>query len=197
MNIVPSLYYLALVSVPKLADTGYMAVLTKDGTAIYDDNTTAITASNPPILEFNWCQHTRMWWLNLNPENPNPHSPNKQHVNPETINVIFDLPSSRKTFLWYHASAKFSPKDTFIDAFCKGNYATWPKLTVTLINHYYPNSDETVKGHLKGQCQGIQSTKQKAFEKIIENKTVRIKIEGKKSPFHHIPLTKPTQLSSA
>jgi hypothetical protein len=106
------------------------------------------------------------------------------------INVIFDLPSSCKTFLWYHASVGFPPKETFIDAISNGNYTTWPKLTVTLINQYYTNSDETVKGHLKGQHQGIQSTKQKALENFIENKTVRIKIEGKKSPFHHIPITK-------
>jgi hypothetical protein len=106
------------------------------------------------------------------------------------INVIFNLPSSCKTFLWCHGSAGFPPKETFIDAVRNGNYATWPKLMVMLINRYYPNSDETVKGHLKGQCQGIQSTKQKALKKIIEIKKVRIKIESKKSPFHHIPLTK-------
>ncbi len=47
-----------------------------------------------------------------------------------------------------------------------------------------------MKGQLKGQYQGIQSTKQQALEKIIENEMVRIKIEGKKSSFHHIPLTK-------
>jgi hypothetical protein len=28
------------------------------------------------------------------------------------------------------------------------------------------------------------------LEKIIENEKVRIKIEGKKSPFHRIPITK-------
>jgi hypothetical protein len=61
---------------------------------------------------------------------------------------------------------------------------------VTLINQYYPNLDKTVKGHQKGQGQGIRSTKQKVLEKIIENKMVRIKIDGKKSPFHHIPITK-------
>jgi hypothetical protein len=67
-----------------------------------------------------------MWRLNLNPDN--------QHATPETINVIFDLPSSRETILWYHTSAEFPPKETFIDAVCNGNYTTWPKLTVTLIN---------------------------------------------------------------
>ena len=125
MNIVPGLH-LALVSIPKLADAGYTTVLTKHGAAIYDDNTTAITASNPPILESNWCQDTGLGRLNLNPED--------EHATPETINVIFDLPSSHKTCHWYHASARFSPKETLIDAVHNGNYTTWPKLTVMLIN---------------------------------------------------------------
>ncbi len=97
MNIVPGLH-LALVSVPKLANAGYTMVLTKDGAATYGDNTSAITASNPPMLETNQCQHTGMWRLNLNPKNPNLHSLGKQHENPKTINVIFDLPSSREHF---------------------------------------------------------------------------------------------------
>jgi hypothetical protein len=109
MNITPDLYS-ALVSIPKLADAGYTTVLTKNGAAIYDDNTTtAITASHPPILESDRCQHTGMWRLNLDPKNPNTHSPDKQHVTPKRINVIFDLPSSRNTFLWYHASVGFPP----------------------------------------------------------------------------------------
>jgi hypothetical protein len=131
-----------------------------------------------------------MWNLNLDPENPNLHNPNKQHETPETINVIYNLPSSRKTFLWYHASAGFPPKETFINAVRNGNYATWPKLTVTLINRYFPDSDKIIKRHLEGKHQGIRSTKEKAMEKIIENKTVRIKIKGENTPFHHIPLTK-------
>ncbi len=49
MNIVPGLH-LALVSIPKLADAGYMMILTKHGATIYDDNTTSITASNIPSL---------------------------------------------------------------------------------------------------------------------------------------------------
>ncbi len=97
MNIVPGLHS-ALVSIPKLVDTGYTTVLMKDGVAIYNNNTTVITASNLPILESDRCQHTGMWRLNLDPENPNTHSPDKQHETLEMINVIFNLPSSRKTF---------------------------------------------------------------------------------------------------
>jgi hypothetical protein len=66
----------------------------------------------------------------------------------------------------------------------------WPKLTVQLIHKYMPDLDETAKGHLKGQCQGVRSTKQKAFEKMIEVEEARIKIEGESSPFRPLPPTK-------
>ena len=94
----------------------------------------------------------------------------------EAINAIFDLPSARQTFLWYHASAGFPVKEQFIKAVRNGNYATWPKLTVTLINKYMPDSDKTLKGHLKGQRQGIGSTKHNAFTALVKTEETRIKI---------------------
>jgi uncharacterized protein (DUF2461 family) len=91
-----------------------------------------------------------MWRLDLNPATSPPTTEAKAD-SLKTINVIFELPSARETFLWYHASAGFPTKATFIDAVRNGNYSTWPKLTVTLINRYFPDLDETIKGHLKGQ----------------------------------------------
>jgi hypothetical protein len=84
----------------------------------------------------------------------------------------------------------FPTKATFINAVHNVNYSTWPKLTVTLINRYFPDLDKTIKGHWKGQRQGIRLTKQITLKKIIENQEVRIKIEGESSPFHQIPITK-------
>ena len=188
MNIVPGLHS-ALVSIPKLADAGYTTVFNKNGAAIYDDETTKITTTSPPILESERCEHTGMWRLDLNPAT-SPPTTEAQAAPHETINVIFDLPSARDSFLWYHASTGFPTKATFIDAIRNGNYSTWPKLTVTLINHYFPDLDKMIKGHLKGQRQGIRSTKQLALDKIIEKEEVRIKVEGKGSPFHQIPITK-------
>ncbi len=52
---------------------------------------------------------------------------NKEPPHDEAIYVIFDLPSARQNFLWYHhTAAGFPPKETFIRAICNGNYATWP-----------------------------------------------------------------------
>jgi hypothetical protein len=53
-----------------------------------------------------------------------------------------------------------------------------------------PDSDETAKWYLKGQRQGIRSTKQKAYKKMIKVEEARIKIEGESSPFRPLPPTK-------
>jgi hypothetical protein len=81
-------------------------------------------------------------------------------------------------------------KKIFIRAVHNRNYATWPKLTVQLIHKYMPDSDETARGHLKGQRQGVKSTKQKAVEKMFKVEEARIKIRGESSPFHPLPPTK-------
>ncbi len=158
MNIVSGLHS-TLISVPKLADAGYTTVFSKARPAIYDDYTTTISASNPPVLDADRCDRTGLWKLLLDNKIKvtNMNSPTTK-----AINAIFDLPSTRQTFLWYHAAAGFPVKESFIKAVRNGNYATWPKLTITLINKYMPDSDETAKGHLKGQCQGIRSTKHNA-----------------------------------
>ena len=101
MNIVPGLHS-ALASTPKLAHAGYTTVFNKNGAAIYDDETTKITATSPPVLESNRCEHTGMWRLDLNPATSAP-TTEAQAAPHETINFMFDLPSARDTFLWYHA----------------------------------------------------------------------------------------------
>ena len=53
-----------------------------------------------------------------------------------------------------------------------------------------PNSDKTAKGHLKGQQQGIRSTKQRAFEKKIRAEETRIKIKREASPYLPLPPSK-------
>jgi hypothetical protein len=53
-----------------------------------------------------------------------------------------------------------------------------------------PQLGQDSKRALKGPTPKHLINKAKKMKKIKENKTVRIKIESKKSPFHHIPLTK-------
>jgi hypothetical protein len=186
MNIIPGLH-LTLISVPKLADAGYTMIFKNEGAAIYDDYTANIISSQPPVLNADRCPHTGLWKLQLDDLNM---EPNKNPPMHNAINVIFDLLSARQSFLWYHAAAGFPVKETFIKAIRNGNYATWPKLTVTLINKHMPDSNETSKGHLKGQRQGIHSTKNKAFTALIEAAEKRIMIKGEKAQIQPLPPTK-------
>ena len=91
--------------------------------------------------------------------------------------------------MWYHAAAGWPEKDTFIDAIRKGNYATWPGLTVKMMSRHYPESIETKKGHMKGARQGIRST-QKIRKANIADDGTRIKIEGEANALPETPHTK-------
>ena len=133
--------------------------------------TTDISTTEPPVLTAPRCDGTGLWKLALEPNQPT-----------DNLNAIFDLPSTRQTMLWYHSAVGFPTKETFLDAVRAGNYSTWPGLTVSMIHHHFPDSVKTAKGHLKGQRQGIRSTKQKALDKMVETALVRIKQENNDSP---------------
>jgi hypothetical protein len=77
----------------------------------------------------------------------------------DEANTISDLPNTRQSLLYHHASVGFYPKETFLAVVRAGNYATWPDLTTTLIRKHFPNLDKRQKGHMKGQQKGVQSTK--------------------------------------
>ncbi len=79
----------------------------------------------------------------------------------DKANAIFDLPNTRQSLMYFHAVAGFPVKETFLDAVRAGNYATWPGLTTALIAKHFPDSDETLKGHMKGQRKGVRSTRVK------------------------------------
>jgi hypothetical protein len=63
-----------------------------------------------------------------------------------------------------HAAA-FSPvKSTWLAAIVKGYYTSWPGLTPSAVQKYYPQTTATAKGHLDQTRQNIRSTKLKKVE---------------------------------
>ncbi len=40
-----------------------------------------------------------------------------------------------------------------------GNYTTWPGLTATAVRNHFPEFNETQKGYMKRQRQGLQSNR--------------------------------------
>jgi hypothetical protein len=143
---------------------------------IYNDKTTFVTPDNPPVLSAPRCNLTGLWKLTLDPQTEAAERKETNQRAPEEINVVFDLPSMQQTFLWYHTTTRFPINETFIKAVQKGNFATRPKLTTHLIHKYFLDSNRTIKGHIKGQRQGIQSTKIDSSVTSKESNKVQIKI---------------------
>jgi hypothetical protein len=56
----------------------------------------------------------------------------------------------------------FPAEETWTQAIHNGAYSTWPGLTTKNATKYYPESDKSQKGHMKGTRQGLCSTKEPA-----------------------------------
>jgi len=73
----------------------------------------------------------------------------------------YDLPSVEALVRYLHAAAGFPVKKTWLAAIKAGNFASWPGLTLANATKYFPQSDETVKGHLTQSRKGTRSTQPK------------------------------------
>ncbi len=165
MNIMPNLHS-TLISVPNMADADYISVFDKKEARIYNATTTIVSATKDPILVTPRCQDTRLWKLNLDYEVLGQEYPDQFISGVDDANTIFDLPNTRQSLSYHHAAVGFPSKDTFLDGVRAGNYAMWPGLITTLILKHFPDSDETQKGHMKGQWKGVRPTKVTALVMI-------------------------------
>jgi hypothetical protein len=82
----------------------------------------------------------------------------KNHLQ-EYLHNVYKLPSIEPTIQYLHGAAGFPTKASWFKAIRKGNCLSWPLINVKNIAKYFPESEETQKGHMHGQCQGVQSTK--------------------------------------
>ncbi len=74
-------------------------------------------------------------------------------------NNVYNLPSTKETIRYLHASAAHPVEDTWAKEAKAGNFTTWPGLSVKDVHKYFPESDETKQGHMKKQRQNVRSTK--------------------------------------
>ena len=147
MNIVPNLHS-TLISVPKMAEHGYIPLFDKKEAKIYDGTTTTITALGEPIIIAPGCEDTGIWKMNLDLDYEilGCTSSDQFIAGIDTANAIFDLPNSWQSLMYFHAAVGFPTKETFTDAVRAGNYATWPGLTTTLISKHFPDPMKPKRG---------------------------------------------------
>ena len=67
----------------------------------------------------------------------------------EVAGSVYDLPSIEAVIRYLHASLGFPTKNTLLRAIKHGNLSSFPGLTVNTVTKYFPESDETQKGHMR------------------------------------------------
>jgi hypothetical protein len=77
----------------------------------------------------------------------------------EYVHNVYKLPCIKQTVRYLHTAAGHPTEDTWLKAIRKGNYNSWPLIDTKKVRQYFPESEETQFGHMRGQCQGVQSTR--------------------------------------
>ena len=72
----------------------------------------------------------------------------------EARNNVYELPSTEPTIRYLHGAAGFPTKATLLKAIRKVNYQSWPLVNSKNVNKFFPESQETQKGHMRGKRQG-------------------------------------------
>ena len=66
----------------------------------------------------------------------------------------------------------FRKKSTWLKSIWRVNYLTWPLINIKNVTKFFPESEETQKGHMRGQRKFIHSTKTVELDKTEStNKT--------------------------
>ena len=149
-NILPGLTK-SLISVNKMAENGYTTIFRpgNEGVTFHKKGTLTITTSEPPVLQGCKRRGENLWTVSV---------PTTKSTREKAADV-YNLPSIAQTIKYLHAAAGYPTEDTWIKAIKAGNYISWPGLTATAARKHFPESDETHKGHMKRQRQGVRSTK--------------------------------------
>jgi hypothetical protein len=82
-----------------------------------------------------------------------------RHASKKHIHNMYELPSVKPAIQYLHSAGGFPTKPSWLKAIHRGNYNSWPLINVKNVAKYFLESEETQKGHMQGQCQGVWSTK--------------------------------------
>ncbi len=70
------------------------------------------------------------------------------HASKEHIHNVYELPSVEPSIRYLHGAANFLTKPSWLKAIRRGNYNSWPLINVKNVAKYFPESEETQKGHM-------------------------------------------------
>jgi hypothetical protein len=171
----PSLTTNSLVSVPKLANAGYITIFhsRNSGVTIHDD----IQTCKPAVLQ-GWRDQTGLCQLDCKDKQTN-HTKKKVAApgrQPSTTDRtdsaanVYTLPSIKHVINFLHAAAGFPTKDSWLEAISKRYYRSWPGITPrTVLRHFPDDTSEIQKGHMKKEHQNVCLMKQSIVNDSMDN----------------------------
>ncbi|KAL7523897.1 hypothetical protein ACHAWF_000731, partial [Thalassiosira exigua] len=164
-DILQGLAHNSLLGVPKLAANGYTTIFYPDGKGVevYDKQEVVIEAKDAPKLR-GWQDKSGLWRVPMVDgltDDCWTEGQKVEHVLPkEQVNNLSNLPSTEQRVAYIHACLGFPTKAAMLSAARAGMLLTIPFATVANINKFYPKTNETPKGYLDQQRQGVRSTRE-------------------------------------
>ena len=150
-------------SVGKTADDGNVSIFTQDGVTVYKEEDLLTTCQRNTILvgkrdkrgryRIPLPQYHGKW---------KPHRPAKEAKRTlQHAHSVYELPSKEEAIKWMYAVWGYPVNSTWIKSIKSGNYVGWPMLTKRNAARYYPETNETKKGHMNQSRKNVRSTKPK------------------------------------
>ena len=178
VHMVPDLKGASLISTGKLADAGYISIFDKEEVCIYDSTNTEIIVTRGAILKGYRDKKSTLWHIPLRKDGddnntktvivdkpPTEFLPSRPPPT-EAIFNVYEIKTQPELVRYFHAAAGFPTKPTWLNAIKKGFYTSWPGLTDKIVQKYFPESEETWKGHARKIKSGLRSTKKKTKESV-------------------------------
>ena len=112
------------------------------------------------------------------------------------INNVYELPNIEPSIRYPHGAAGFPTKATWLKDIRKVSYPSWPLVNVKNVSKYFPESEETQKGHMKSQRQGVRSTKTQQSTRALPMPIVKRRIFSSHSTIPKTQSTHTRQVNS-
>ena len=119
------------------------------GVQVFDENNSNVTVTRDAVLRL-WQYSHGLWQVPVGDESNYDIALTRKEPNGSLHNV-FDLPSIEHIIQYMHASIGFPMRRTWVKAIRWGNFIGWRMVTIKNVNKYFPESEETVKGHMNHQ----------------------------------------------
>ena len=172
----------SLMSAGRTADDGTISIFTKDGVTVHKEQDVLIKCQGQPIFIGVRDEHGR-YRIPLMQQRGQwqPRKPSKRARQVlEKANSVYDLPSIEQAIKWMHAVCGYPVKSTWLKAIKAGNFVGWPLLNEKNVNKYYPDTDETQKGHMTQTRKNVRSTKGAKAALAFEICNAAARLRGKK-----------------